>query len=320
MTRNEDTTIGPDGSLERMLRSVFFILFVPWLIWYFANRRAEPRPQRQVRRQPVTDEAPRPASNNPTTNARNPPEQDSNDSSILKYTRKPPNSIPTSGKSHLIHIGILPFKYTLAATYEMRAPGSSSEDASGKGKSSSVQLRNRKDRARMFTKLFDPNRSGESLPPPGRGSNIIVSVPVYEIHCPKLRRALFLLGTYFNLFLLISLIDEEDNESSENKATSKNYKDDKLKMDELIIKMRGGNNEVGVGLPEEIIPPHRIVGTRSISSKVAFVRQLPKLPAFVLDFEAEMSTQLSRFGFKVLTYSPSKKGSSISGLGAEMLM
>lgn len=320
MTSSQETTTSPDEeAIESIFRSVLLVLIVPLLIWYFANRRPEPAPQNQERRQPVTNEAQRPASNNPTTNPRNPPPKDDSELSILKYTRKPPNSISTTGKSHLIHNGILPFKYTLAATYETRTPRSSSEDISGRDVNTSVQLANRKDRARMFTKLFDPNRSGESLPPPGRGSNVVVSIPSSEIHCPKLRRALFLLGTYFNLFLLISLPVEGDG-SSENTAIPNNYKDDKLKLDELIKKIRGGNSEGEADLPEDVVPSHRIVGTRSISSKVAFVRQLPKPPAFVLDFEAEMSIQLSRFGFKVLTYSPSKKGSGISGLGAEMIM
>merc|ERR1712238_378686 len=70
----------------------------------------------------------------------------------------------------------------------------------------------RKDRARIFTKLFSPIRTKESgiLKPPSRGSNVVVSVPEKDVACRKLRHGLFLLGTYYNLFVLLCLDDDEE--------------------------------------------------------------------------------------------------------------
>ena len=325
MSSTEEPTAWSDDDIERILLSLLIVVTIPGVIWYFLKPGPRPAPQNQQRRQAPTAEQPLPvpAANYHLPQTPNRSSFDDNEESILNYSRKPPHSSLKTGKSHLGHSGILPFKCTLAATYESRKQSNQHlKDGGETGRDDSVQLTNRKDRARIFTKLFASNRSGGSLSPPGRGSNIIVSIPASEICCPKLRRVLLLLGTYFNLFLLISLPDEREGGGGDNnlKSQEKIYKDDKLKMNELIRVLRGGNNKMSDALPEDVIPSHRIVGTNSISSKVAFVRQLPKSPAFVLDFEAEMSSQLTRFGFTVLTYSPAEEGSHTSGLGLEMIM
>lgn len=78
----------------------------------------------------------------------------------------------------------------------------------------------------------------------------------------------------------------------------------------------------GGDLPPAVLPSHRIVGTTSVGGRVAFVRQLPKRPEFVLEYDGEVKGQLTRFGFAVLSYERRDGGggvSGVSGIGTELI-
>jgi len=267
---------------------------------------------------------------------------------LRKHPRMPPhfvssNSSNVDNSSITIvpqHEGILPFRYTLASTYESKSKPSSSTTTTdvtttaSTATPQSTHLANRKDRARLFTKLFLSSRTeGSNLTaPPSRGSNIVISIPSSEVGCVKLSRVLYLLGSYYNLFILMNLEDEgEDEDDATGKMDEYHYTKDKERLKGLIQVRRGGadcSDSNGINdnqtLPEQILPSHRIVTTTSLTGKVAFVRQL-HFVQFVLDYEEEMQSELQRFGFTVLLYSEGVvdddgDGSEkiLSGLGMEL--
>jgi len=65
----------------------------------------------------------------------------------------------------------------------------------------------------------------------------------------------------------------------------------------LKARLRG----TGDDLPQEVLPDHRIVQSRSAKGRVAFVRQLARVE-FVLDFDPVVQSELGRFGFVVIMY------------------
>ncbi len=246
---------------------------------------------------------------------------------LAANTRQPPHfsmppsssssssTIPIMSISKLHHEGVIPFRYTLASSYETRRAAKQKQKqkqkstntasaAAGMGSKiqpSAQQLANRKDRAKLFTKLFastlslsssSPSSSsstGDGLaPPPSRGSNIIVSIPCHDVamklKCSKLRRVLFLLGTYYNLFVLLSIDDDSGttisnavkddcNDNCDDDVTMNDYAKDKKRLDDLIIQLRGceTNGDGDDFLSEQILPSHRILTTSSVSSRVVSI-------------------------------------------------
>jgi len=170
---------------------------------------------------------------------------------------------------------------------------------------------NRRERARIFARMFSVSGGGGR--PPNRGVNIVVTIRHTEISCSKLQKALFLLGTYYNLFLLV--------EGSGVAAAS--GKD--VEVRDFVKKMRYELLNQGIGgsaadseykLNSEIIPPHRIAFSSTAKGRVAFVRQLHGTE-LVVDFDENVTKELERFGFRVLVYP--KGGETSSGLGSFLI-
>merc|ERR1712066_210573 len=67
-------------------------------------------------------------------------------------------------------------------------------------------------------------------------------------------------------------------------------------------------------LPIEVLPSHRIIANSSVLGRVAFVRQLPHKPEFVLEYNKEVKNQLNRFGFSVILYNKIEGKSKNVGL------
>jgi len=191
--------------------------------------------------------------------------------------------------------GLISFRRSKAGAYETgMQKAASCESEQGQ----SVVDANRRSRARLFAKLLNSAVTGSrtSTPPP-RGSNVIVCIPSTDVSCTKLHRALWLLGTYYNLFLVLCLPQIPKDEGG-NVDESEKERD---LMASLRKELRQSGLRDDVGVPTDVLPDHRIVAVRSIEGRVAFVRQMHR-PEFVLDFDAEMKTQLERFGFTVLLY------------------
>lgn len=191
--------------------------------------------------------------------------------------------------------GLIPFRRSKAGSGET---GMQKAASCGSEEGQSVVDANRRSRARLFAKLLNSAVTGSrtSTPPP-RGSNIIVCIPSADVSCTKLHRALWLLGTYFNLFLVLCLPQIPKDEAG---SVDESEKERDL-MASLRKELRQSGLKDDAGVPSDVLPDHRIVAARSIEGRVAFVRQMHR-PEFVLDFDAEMKTQLERFGFMVLLY------------------
>jgi len=327
-------------------------------------------------------------------------EEDGIISLLALNVRSPPHT-SSAFHSTVAHEGIIPFRFTRASIYESShsvklasVVGSSGDSSGGLGTdredavvvaNTARQMGNRKDRARIFTKLFSSTRTENSgiVQPPSRGSNVVLTVPSAEVNCIKLRKVLFLLGSYYNLFVLIALDDDDKDKDIDGgdgsigttvgggrddpKTTTTTRKSGTISETERYIQfnstmtkmefaLRGINNnndakkpptmtvtdtapnttntestttissssskQPAIRLPSEVLPSHRIVGTTSIGGRVAFVRQLPKRPEFVLEYDAEVSSQLTRFGFAVLLYSKmvvGGGGGGVSGIGKELI-
>lgn len=314
------------------MRSFLLISAFSIVVWFFLRPfRNQQQNEPRYRNHGVT-QLQRLQRIQPTTHNSFSDREDDGIASLLAANMRSPPHSSSSFNATMSHGGIIPFRFTLASTFESRLSKSleTNKNASGPGtNASNRQMNNRKERARIFTKLFPVNRAENSnATPPNRGSNIVVSVPSSEVDCMKLRHVLFLLGSYYNLFLLISLSKGEATANQEKTETDE-YKIKKTFMEVIENKLRGtlekqldriGQNKIS--LPFDVLPSHRIVASSSIGGRVAFVRQLPKRPELVIDYETDVRNELTRFGFAVFLYS--KTGDHgittvLSGIGKELL-
>jgi hypothetical protein len=129
-----------------------------------------------------------------------------------------------------------------------------------------------------------------------RGSIVVVTLKAEDLRKEQQQfvptnknSALFLryLACMTNLFVLISF--------DANSTTTTTTIDKQLK--ELSI-LREALYQMG--LPSQLVPPHRIVAASSSVGRIAFVRQLR--PEFFIDYDLEVKDQLQRFGFQVILY------------------
>jgi hypothetical protein len=269
-----------DDEVEGILKSLVVAAAVAGIGFYLFF------PARQQREQAPPQQAP--AGQNRQIPANPPPraaqynrndDEDGIESFLKQHTRLPPHHLSTSADStRQIHDGVVPFRFTKASIFESKMSRSADTNPS-------PILENRKDRARIFSKLFGARDV------PSRGANIVISIPVPDCQNENLHRALFLLGTYYNLFLMIVLNDE---------GHISDYSEDKERSERIVSKLFSTD-----ALPKDIISPHRIVVTRSVASRIAFVRSLPKnadCTPYVIAYENEdeLSVQLTKFGYKVI--------------------
>ena len=130
---------------------------------------------------------------------------------------------------------------------------------------------------------------GSSLvSPPAKGTTIVIAIPSNDAECPKLRRVLYLLGTYYNLLLILA-VDESFSE--------------KDRMDKIKA-LRG--DDPSTRLSADVLPDHRIVVASTVAGRVAFARQLQRIE-LVMDFDPEVTNNLSRFGHRVVVYGENAK-------------
>lgn len=211
-------------------------------------------------------------------------------------TRVPPHlseassKITQAGGSNVLNDGMLAFRHSKAASHESSL-------------SADLQMKNRKERAKVLSNLL-ADSNGVVSSPPVKGGTVVLAVPLEDIECEKLRRVVYLLATYYSLLLIVTV---------DSSFQPKNMKN-------ILSRLRGGD-ENATCLGPKILPDHRITASCSVTGRVAFVRQLQRIE-LVLDFNAEVKQNLSRFGYRVILYgSAFEKGvsDSRSQLGVALL-
>jgi len=220
---------------------------------------------------------------------------------LKQHTRKPPHfeisstSTAASNNNNSAHRqdGIVPFRLTKASHYEMKQKAAltdTEEEAQAKA------LEVRKDRARIFAKLFASN----NILPPSRGGTLVLSIP--SGNAASMQKGLALLGTYYNLFVMVALEQEDEPGLRSVSGNSDDYTAVKQKSKEIVDQFYEGGT---AGLSRDVLPPHRIIMTRSVASRVAFVRAFSKSPEYVISIgvdgeDKELKDQLTKFGFNVM--------------------
>lgn len=281
----EDNVPSLDGSVWMTLvvfAVISLVVYTLVLKPIFASD--QPTPQHEVVHRPAATTA-RPA---PRVAYRVASRQESEEVSLL-MTRRPPHMQATGKTLDILVEGLIPFRNIQASTYE-----ASQHDPD-------MLAKNRKDRAKLLSKILALEKS-PALPPP-RGTTVVITIMDKDVACDKARRVIFLLATYFNLLLVI-LVPSTTTD---------------VEVKGLISNLRGENM---VDLPNQVLADHRIIAAESVSGRVALVRQLARRVEFVLDFDPQMKAELNRFGFRVMLYGnfdAAKQTNEMSLLGSSLL-
>jgi len=240
------------------------------------------------------------SSSNNNNNKNSTPSVDEDDFFTFGRPRYPPHLLPPAGVplnhdySNCLLKGVVPFRSTPASTYE----GKLKSNYDGVATEDNIVVTNRKERARIFARMFSAKgNSSTASRPPNKGANIVVTIHHSDVQCPNLQKALYLLGSYYNLFVLVD-------------ASSTIVKGEK-EMCDFIKKSRALllNEDSDISqhqqntykLDKRILPPHRVTLTSTVTGRIAFVRQLAGTQ-LVLDNDENVTNELTRFGFRTLTY------------------
>lgn len=213
---------------------------------------------------------------------------------------------------------MVPFRSTPASGYEVclqknelaSANNTTTTATKEEDKSSTVAdliVLNRRERARIFARMFSSQKGAR---PPNRGANIVVTIQHSDVSCDKLQKTLYLLGTYYNLFVLVDGSGGFDGSSDEE--VMEYIK--KLRAELLNQESSDSDNSNQYKLNAQIIPPHRIAFSSTSKGRIAFVRQLHGAE-LVVDCEEDVTKELERFGFRVLLYPKNNEGTVVSSLG-----
>jgi len=183
--------------------------------------------------------------------------------------------------AHRLVDGILPFRFTsnsVLSRYNNTTASATSDD----------------EVLTMLASIFLHKQNDSSIIP-SRGSNIVLSLDASSLPLQneKLTKMLTILGTTYNLFIIISLSSIAITPTITNNNNVKNTEEKVSYYREKLYQMMGSTCASNT-----IILPHRIIASTSLTGRVAFVRQLK--PDIVIDFDSDMSEQLSRFGFRVV--------------------
>jgi hypothetical protein len=228
------------------------------------------------------------ASNNNNNNANAPSKPKE------KCTRTPLHVAPDSaelavnGGSNILIDGLLAFRHSRAAMWEKQLEAAE-------------QNLNRKDRARILSRLLEEESpvSPSSSAPPAKGSTIVVSIPVEDVGCSKLRRILYLLATYYNLLVILAVPSAPSKEERTKLiAKLRGIGDDDKKKSSSGSSTPAASTQL---LSVDALPDHRIIVSSTSAGRVAFVRQVSRIE-LILDFDPEVKSILARFGHRVIAY------------------
>ncbi|CAB9502939.1 expressed unknown protein [Seminavis robusta] len=234
--------------------------------------------------------------NNATANNRSSDSSSANIDKILAKCAKSPSHVAESYQkkngASLLSDGLVAFRYTKAASAEQASKPPSGEDATAQ---------NRKERARALSKMLALEGGSADAGSFSRGSTFVVSVPLEEAGCPKLRRVLWLFSTYYNLLVILVVPSGVTPEALENAKS----------------KLRGGDSDAD-RLDTSVLPNHRFIAASTATGRIAVVRQLSRAE-IVLDFDNEVKSQLSRFGYRVINYANRNVEKGSSQLGSQLV-
>ena len=232
--------------------------------------------------------------------------------------RHPPHARGAPSPSCLVR-GVVPHKATRASARESaQQRGGDGGEEGGED----VAASNRRERARVFARMFAPSLapSGTDGPstgdrrvagrPPARGSNVVVAIDRDDVKCTRLRRALYLLGTYYNLFVVVGC--PEGGEESHSPGPTDGEAATRRRIGKIRDNLLDDEADGRHALTSDVVPRHRIVVSTRPKGRVAFARQLGGT-GLVLDRDEEVAAELGRFGFRVLRYPAPGDGPSADG-------
>jgi len=324
--------------------SIIGFAIISYVLYKFVLSPSQPantqqRQQQQQRTAASSTRTIRPSTSttSSTTAAKN---NTDNDDYKFGQSRHPSHLLPPSNWSNnkedlsgYLLKGIIPFRSTYANGFEVRLQQQQQKmkNEQTDGKDDEVKdlvVVNRKERARIFARMFSSSTSATtakstSTPskPPNRGSNIVITIHHTDVittttasnnnnNCvdSKLHKILYLLGTYYNVFVLVDASDVVPQIT--NDVQVKEY------IDKVRTKLyTASNSDNEYQLNEQIIPTHRIIVSTTSSGRVAFVRQLSDTQ-LVIDYDVDgVVKELERFGFRTLCYPRVDVGEGESSLG-----
>lgn len=157
--------------------------------------------------------------------------------------------------------------------------------------------------------------------PPGKGSTISIAVQANHLQCPHLHEALFLLGTFYNILVIIAINQHQNNDQEQHVTAQPSSSPDALRQqlyDDPTIttatktttttrqplsaqQQQLPQPQHSYSLTRDIVPPHRILVTSTLAGRVAIVRQIQRVE-LVLELDIAAQELLARFGHKVIVY------------------
>jgi hypothetical protein len=155
------------------------------------------------------------------------------------------------------------------------------------------------------------------------------------LHCPKLQKVLYLLGTYYNIFVIVDCSSSSSSNNKEDEEIaagpplplqrefiqqirSKLLNMDQHELHPTTTTTTTGTTTTEYQLNSHILPRHRIVVTTTSIGRVAFVRQLANTELVITypdnndntnddnnnnnTSSSSVISELERFGFRTLIY------------------
>ena len=234
-----------------------------------------------------------------------------------------PSSIPVGRRSIggfelLSENGLVAFSHTVAAvassasTTNTISPSPKSGDApaaitmnrstSSSSSNASVLLQ-RKERAKILSRLFAAREtgSGKAPPsPPAKGSTFVIGVSKARHLADSRQRSSLVrvlkgLAAHYTVLVVVSPGDT---------ATDSGYEATRTLHSEATSLLRDGGNDddddnESSGLSASVLPSHRILLAGTATGRVALVRQLSTNIGLTVDFDTDVREELERFGYEV---------------------
>jgi hypothetical protein len=194
---------------------------------------------------------------------------------VIRNTRVPPhvNATAATNASAVLVDGLVAFRHSHAFV----AANDDSTVAENNNNSATI----RKERAQVLSRMI-VNTANLKLP--AKGSVLIVSLSERDCSDPASQRVLYLIGTYYNLLVMIVVVAT---------ATSENN----TVLSRCTMALR-------TTVPATVLPNHRILASTTVAGRVALARQVERVE-LVVDPSTEVKSQLERFQHSVVCYQTS---------------
>ncbi|KAL3773980.1 hypothetical protein ACHAW5_000580 [Stephanodiscus triporus] len=187
------------------------------------------------------------------------------------------SSSSSYGPDCLVH-GVVPFRSTTASSHECRAPPPAAAAATAARHEGvdKIMAINRRERARIFARIL-PLLLRVPVPSPARERRRPPHVRD-DSRCARLQKALYLLGTYYNLFVIVD-VSSPSSRADEASSSSLSGAFVGRVRSELLNEDRGPDETTTTtgATPQarrRVLPRHRIAFSNTSRGRVAFVRQL----------------------------------------------